>query len=79
MGGTRSTNGEMRNAYIILVEKQKGKRTLGRQRRRWEDNMGIDLGEVGWSGMDWIGPAQNRKVKNSCEFGIEPSGYIIKC
>jgi hypothetical protein len=45
--GTCSRNGEKRNA-----EKHKGKRPLGRQRRRWVDNIGIDLGETGWSGMD---------------------------
>jgi hypothetical protein len=42
--------GEKRNAYRILV----GKRPLGRPRRRWEDNIGMDLRETGWSGMDWI-------------------------
>jgi hypothetical protein len=43
-----------------LVGKAKGKRPLGRPRRRWEDNIKIDLQEVGWVGMDWIDLAQDR-------------------
>jgi hypothetical protein len=37
-----------------------GKRPLGRPRRRWVDNIRMDLGEVGWGGVDWIGLAQDR-------------------
>jgi hypothetical protein len=37
-----------------------GKRQLGRPRRRWVDNIRIDLGEVGWGDVDWIGPAKDR-------------------
>jgi hypothetical protein len=44
--------GEKRNAYKLLVAKQEGKRPLGRPRRRWVDNIRIDLGEVGWGGVD---------------------------
>jgi hypothetical protein len=55
MGGPCSTNGEKRNAYRLLVGKPEGKRPLGRPRRRW-----VDLGEVGWSDVDWIGLAQDR-------------------
>jgi hypothetical protein len=39
--------GEMRNTYIILMGKLEGKRPLGRHRRRWEDNIRIDLREIG--------------------------------
>jgi hypothetical protein len=47
MGGAYSTNGEKRNAYRLLVGKPKGKRPLGRQKRRWLDNIRMDLVEVG--------------------------------
>jgi hypothetical protein len=40
--------------YRILVGKPEGKRPLGRPRRRWVDNIKMDLREIGWSGMDWI-------------------------
>jgi hypothetical protein len=43
-----------RNAYSILVGNQEGKRPLGRPRRRWVDNIKMDLIEIGWDGMDWI-------------------------
>jgi hypothetical protein len=47
MGGACSTNGEKRNAYRILVGKREGKRPLGRPRRRWVDNIKMDLREIG--------------------------------
>jgi hypothetical protein len=52
--------GEKRNAFRILVRKPEGKRPLGRQRRRWVDNIKIDLREIGWDGMDWIDVAEDR-------------------
>jgi predicted membrane protein len=52
--------GEKRNTYILLVGKPEGKRPLRRQRRRWVDNIRMDLGEVGWDDVDWIGLAQDR-------------------
>jgi hypothetical protein len=54
MGGPCSTNGEKRNAYRLLMGKPEGKRQLGRPRRRWVDNIRMDLGEVGWGDVDWI-------------------------
>jgi hypothetical protein len=42
------------NAYRILVGKPDGKRSLGRPRRRWMDNIKIDLREIGWDRVDWI-------------------------
>jgi hypothetical protein len=45
--------GEKRNAYRILVRKPEGKRPLGRPRRRWEDNIRIDL-KVVWTGFIWL-------------------------
>jgi hypothetical protein len=47
--------GENRNAYRILVGIPEGKRSLGRPRRRWVDNIKMDLREIGWDGVDWIG------------------------
>jgi hypothetical protein len=61
MGGTCSTNGEKRNSYRLLVGKPKEKRLLGKPRRRWVDNIRMDLGEVGWGDVEWIGLAQDRK------------------
>jgi hypothetical protein len=49
-----------RNAYGILVRKPEGKRPLGKPKRRWEDNVIMNLREIGWSGMDWIDLAQDR-------------------
>jgi hypothetical protein len=44
----------------ILVAKAEGKRPLGRPRRRWVDNIELDLREIGWDGMDWIYVAEDR-------------------
>jgi hypothetical protein len=52
--------GEKRNAYRLLVGKPEGKRLLGRPRCRWVDNIRMDLGEVGWGDVDWIGLAKER-------------------
>jgi hypothetical protein len=60
--------GEKRNAYRLLM----GKRPIGRRMRRWVDYVRMDLVEVGWGDVDWIGLAQ----QSYCEFGIEPSGSI---
>jgi hypothetical protein len=49
-----------RTAYRIMVGKPEGKRLLGRPECRWEDNIRMDLGEIGWGGMDWIDLAQDR-------------------
>jgi hypothetical protein len=48
------------NAYRLLVGKPEGKRPLGRPRCRWVDNIRMELGEVGWGYVDWIGMAQDR-------------------
>ena len=52
--------GERRGVYRVLVGKPEGKRPLGRPRRRWEDNIRMDLQEVGCGGVDWIELAQDR-------------------
>jgi hypothetical protein len=52
--------GEERDVYRVLVGKPEEKRPLGRPMCRWEDNIRMDLQEVGCGGMDWIGLAQDR-------------------
>jgi hypothetical protein len=52
--------GEKRNVYKLLVGKPGGKRPLGRLRRRWMDNIKMDLLEIGLNVVDWIGLAQDR-------------------
>jgi hypothetical protein len=56
MGGVCSTNGEKNNAYRLLVGEPEGRKPLGRQRRRWMDNIKMDLRDgMGWYGLDWFG------------------------
>jgi hypothetical protein len=52
--------GEKRNAYRILVRTPEGKRPPARPRRRWVDNIKMDLREIGWDGVDWIDTAQDK-------------------
>jgi hypothetical protein len=47
-------HGEGRSVYRVLVGKLKGKRPLGRPRHRWEDNIKMDLKEIGINGANWI-------------------------
>jgi hypothetical protein len=54
MDRARSTNGEKKNAYRILVGKLEGKRPLGRPRRRWEDNVKLYLRETLWAVFIWL-------------------------
>jgi hypothetical protein len=49
-----------KNACMILMGKPEGKRPIGRPRRRWVNNIKIDLREIGWDGVDWVGLAQDR-------------------
>jgi hypothetical protein len=51
---------EKRDLYRLLVGKPEGKKPLRRPRRRWVDNIRMELGEKGWGGVDWIGLAQDR-------------------
>ena len=60
MSGACSTHGEKRGVYRVLVGKYEGKRPLGRPRRRREDNIKMDLQEVGCEIMDWIELAEDR-------------------
>ena len=52
--------GEERGVYRVLLGKPEGRRSLGRPRRRWVDNIKIDLQELGCGYVDWIGLAQDR-------------------
>jgi len=52
--GHEALMGEMRNFCNILIGKPEGKRSLGRSRRRWKDNIRMDLREIGWEGVDCI-------------------------
>jgi hypothetical protein len=54
VGGTCGTKGEKRNVNSILVGKPEGKRPLGRPRRRWTENIMMDLLETGLSVVDWM-------------------------
>ena len=69
--------GEERGAYGVLVGKPEGKRLPGRPRRRWVDNIRMDLQEVVCGYVDWIGllPGQGQ-VADACERGNEPLGSI---
>jgi hypothetical protein len=60
MGRACSADGEGRGVYRVFLGKPEGKRPLGRPRCRWEDNIKIDLQEVGCGGMDWIELAPDR-------------------
>jgi hypothetical protein len=60
LAGHVARTGEKRNAYRLLVGKPEGKRPLGRPRRMCVDNIRMDLGEVGWGDVDWIGLAKDR-------------------
>jgi hypothetical protein len=57
--------GEERNAYRLLVGKPEGKRQLGRPRFRWVNNIRMDLGEVEWRGVDWIGLANYMELSTT--------------
>jgi hypothetical protein len=60
MGGACRTKAEKRNVCRLLVGKPEVKRPQGRPKRRWMDNFRMDLVEVGWGDVDWIGLAQDR-------------------
>jgi hypothetical protein len=58
--GNGARMGEKRNAYRLLMGKPEGRRPLRRPRSRWVDNIRMDLGEMGWGDVDWIGLAQDK-------------------
>ena len=62
--------GEKRSVYRVLVGKRKGKRQLGRPRSSWEDNIKMDLQEVGCMDIDWIDLAQDRNKWRALVNGV---------
>ena len=60
MDGACGTYEKGRGLYVVLVRRPEGKRPLGRPRHRWEDNIKMDLQEVGCVGLDWIELAHDR-------------------
>ena len=74
-----STDIESRGAYRILVWKPEGKRPLGRPRRRWEDNIKMDLKEVGCGGMDWIEVAQDMDWWRTVVSAVMNFRVSVKC
>jgi hypothetical protein len=58
--GRKSSTNEGEEECRVLAENPKGKRPLGRPRRRWVNNIKMDLRKIGWDGMDWIDLAQDR-------------------
>ena len=68
--------GERRGVYRVLVGKPEGNKPYGRPRRRWENNIKIDLREVGlWHGLD-LSVSDQEQMAGCCESGNEPSGSI---
>ncbi|KAJ4451488.1 hypothetical protein ANN_02951, partial [Periplaneta americana] len=68
--------GESKNPYRVLVGRPEGKRSLRRPRRRWEDNIKMDLREVGYDDRDWINLAQDRDQWRAYVNGNEPPGSL---
>jgi hypothetical protein len=52
--------GEVRNAYKIFIGKPEGKRPRRRPRSRWQNNIRMDLREIGWEGVDWMNLTEDR-------------------
>jgi hypothetical protein len=77
MGGACGSHGGGEKCIQHFGGKPDGRRPLGRPRRRWEDNIRMDFGEVGFGNVDWIGFIWLQgQVAGSCEHGNEPSGSI---
>jgi hypothetical protein len=70
---------EKRNAYRLLVGKPEGKRPLRRPRCRWVDNIRLDLGEVGWSDVDWICQAKDRNRRRALVNSVANLRGSMKC
>jgi hypothetical protein len=71
--------GEKRHAYRLLVGNPEGKKPLERPRCRWVDNIRMDLGEVGWGDVDWIGLAQDRNRWRALVSSVLNLSGSMKC
>jgi len=71
--------GEKRVVYRVLMGKPEGKKPLGRPRRRWEDNIKMDLQEVGCGGMDWTELAQDRDMWRALVSAVMNLRGSVKC
>jgi hypothetical protein len=72
-----TTQRGVRNAYKIVIGTAEGKRPRGRCRRRWEDNIRMDLREIRWEGVDWMHLAQDRgQWRAFMKKGNESSGSV---
>jgi hypothetical protein len=61
MYGSCNTHGESGRFLQNFVRKPEGKRSLGRSRYRWEENIRMDIREMGWEDVDWLNPAEDRE------------------
>ena len=68
--------GDRTGAYRVLVGRPDGKSPLGKPRRKWKNNIKINLKEMEWEGMDWIDLAQDREGWSACKGGNGHSGSI---
>jgi len=75
MGGVCGASGGGKGVHRVLVGKPEGKRPLGRPKHRWEDNIKMDLREVGGWRLDGVGSGW-RLMAGTCEYGDELSGSI---
>ena len=67
---------EVKSAFKILIGKPTGKRPVGRSSHRWEDNIRMDIEEIGVSMRNWLIQLSIESLESSCECGIEPLGFI---
>jgi hypothetical protein len=68
--------GEIKNTCEVLIRKSEWRRPLGRSMHRWEDNIRMDLGKIGWEHVDYASGSGEEPVAVSCEHGNESSGSI---
>jgi hypothetical protein len=71
-------HGGRKRCFQVLVGRPECKRSLGRPRHRWEDNIKLDHREIGMNGVNWIQLAQDGPMVGFCEHGNKPLGSIKK-